>query len=138
MSTPEFTPTDEDVRGFMASATAALQETCMARGIRLDRDLSRDLVTLLASKDVSAWSIVKTAGHYSAEFTRMIAVVKFERVENDKQLELLKRAMAFTLRAKRYWLAKFCPVCWAWTGVLWVLGFRGPTKAEADYVAHGE
>lgn len=131
------TPADRIIEAHKA-AEAALQSVCLSRGVRLAPDLANDLVCLLAAKDVASWKSYEKCEQLSADFDRMNGVLQIERVATEDQVQLLKRAMAFTLRAKRHWLAQFCPVCWMWTGLLWVLGFRGPTSAEADHVAHGD
>lgn len=118
---------DERVQQCMAGATESLQSLCVARNITLAPDLASDLVLLLASKELSVWEAIATA-------KKMTAELKHEQDETMDRMAYAFRAIDFATKVRRHWLMKFCPVCWVWTGLLWCLGVRGPTMADADRV----
>jgi len=118
------------VQQCMADATAALQSVCERRNIALAPDLARDVVLLIAGKELAVWGGVEQTKRLAGELQEAMA-------ETDARMTYAVRSVEFATRAKRYWLTQFCPLCWLWSAVLWCVGVRGPTADDAEELRGG-
>ena len=121
---------DDRMAQCLADATEELQTACVNNTVLLEPGLAGDLVMFLARRELAVHQSLDKVRDLAAELTAGQVVV-------ERQLKYAARAVTYATRAKRHWLAQFCPVCWLWTATLWCVGVRGPLEFEADALIAG-